>query len=257
MGFRQKSRRLHLGFWEYCGFALMTLTLGCTAAWWYSRPTADWATIPARVIGATLVENTDPISAARPSILVHYSYVVEGLFYSGSTALDPLARFRYRALPREVKALLDRKGYHNFNDLPPEVRDLLRQRGIHRMDAVPEPVLDTLRAQGFNSVQDFPDDVRQMVKSGDYERAAGAMEELMADRMEELARADSPTSIPSVAALTQGGVVQVRYDPNDPGNHYVVRLPVLEGAAGAALLIGSSLLFLGYCGLIYPSAKGR
>jgi hypothetical protein len=256
MGFRQKSRRLHLGFWEYCGFALMALTLCCAAAWWITRSTTHWVTIPARVIGATLVENTDPISAARPSILVHYSYVVEGRFFSGSTMLDPLASFRYRALPREVKALLSRKGYHNFNDLPPEVRELLKQRGIHRLDAVPEPVLDTLRAQGFNSVQDFPDDVRQMVKSGDYERAADAMEELMADRMTDLARDDSP-SIPSVAALTQGGVVQVRYDPENPANHYVVRLPVLEGAAGAALLIGSSLLFLGYCGLIYPSAKGR
>jgi hypothetical protein len=256
MGLRQKSRRLHLGFWEYSGFALMVLTICCVAAWWITRPTTHWVTIPARVIGATLVENTDPISAARPSIRIHYSYVVEGRFYSGSTTLDPLARFRYRALPREVKTLLSRKGYHNFSDLPPKVRELLKQRGIQRLDAVPEPVLDTLRAQGFNSVQDFPDDVRQMVKSGDYELAADAMEELMADRMEALARSDSP-SIPSVAALTQGGVVQVRYDPDNPGNHYVVRLPVLEGAAGAALLIGSIVLFLIYCGLIYPSAKGR
>ena len=235
----------------------MALTICCAIAWWVTRPTTNWVTIPARVIGATLVENTDPISASRPSILVHYSYVVEGQFFSGSTPLDPLARFRYRALPREVKALLSRKGYHNFNDLPPQVRELLRRRGIQRLDAVPEPVLDTSRAQGFNSVQDFPEDVRHMVKSGDYERAARAMEELMADRMTEHVRADSSRDIPSVVALTQGGVVQVRYDPENPASHYVVRLPVLEGAAGAALLIGSSLLFLGYCGLIYPSAKGR
>jgi hypothetical protein len=255
MGLRQKSRRFRLGFWEYCGFTLMVLTLFCAVAWWIARPTADWIMIPGRVIGASLVENTDPISAARPAIRIHYSYVVLGQIYTGSTILDAFARVRYRALPREVQILLSRKGYSNFNDLPPEVREILRQRGIHRLDAVPEPLLDTLRAQGFNSVQDFPTDVRDLVKAGEYDRAAHAMEQVMTGRMEEMARTGKSPDIPSVAALTEGGVVQIRYDPNEPENHYVVRLPVLEGAAGDVLLIVCSVLLIGYCGFIYPRAK--
>ena len=255
MGLRQKTRRLRLGFWECCGFLLMLFTLCSAVAWWIARPNANWVTIPGRVIGASLVENRDPVDASRPSIRLHYSYVVLGKMYTGSTILDALAKFRYRALPEEVKVLLERKGYNNFNNLPPEVREILRQRGLNRIDAVPEPLLDTLRAQGFNSVQDFPDDVRTLVKTGEYERGARAMEAIMAGRMEELAVSGKAPEIPSVAALTEGGVLQIRYDPEDPANHYVVRLPVLEGSAGVALLLTSNLLLIGYCGFVYPRAK--
>lgn len=257
MGLQQKSRRLRFGFWEYCGFALMALTFGCAVVWWIARPAADWVMVPGRVIGASLVENTDPVSASRPSIRIHYSYMVLGRIYTGSTVLDALVRMRYRALPREVQVLLARKGYSSFDDLPPEVREILRRRGIHRLDAVPEPLLDTLRAQGFNSVQDFPDDVRGLVRAGEYDRAANAMEAIMAGRMEDLARSATAPGIPSVAALTQGGVVQVRYDPENPASHYVVRLPVLEGVTGAGMLLLSSLLLIGYCGFVYPRAKGH
>lgn len=257
MGFRQKQRHLYIGFWECCAGALMALTLCSAIVWWVTRPTSAWAVVPGRVIGASLVENTDPISAARPTIRIHYRFVVLGQVYQGDTLLDPLARVRYRALPGEVQVLLSRKGYHSFNDLPPDIREILQQRGINRIDAVPAPLLDTLRAQGFNSVQDFPDDVRDMVRDGHYERAADAMDAVYAERMNDLAHQDSPPEVPSVAELTEGGVVYVRYDPEEPQNHYIVRLPVIEGAAGVVLLLISSVLLIGYCGFVYPKAKGH
>ncbi|MBL7647060.1 MAG: hypothetical protein JNK74_12815 [Candidatus Hydrogenedentes bacterium] len=257
MGLRQKQRHLHFGFWEYCAVALMALTLCSAVVWWVTRPTAAWAVVPGRVIGASLVENTDPISAARPAIRIHYRFVVQGRVFQGSTPLDPLARLRYRALPGEVQTLLSRKGYHSFNDLPPEVREILRQRGINRIDAVPAPLLDTLRAQGFNSVQDFPDDVREMVRAGQYEQAADAMDAAYAERMNDLAHRESPPEVPSVAELTEGGVVYVRYDPEDPQNHYIVRLPVVEGAGGIVLLLTASALLVAYCGFVYPRVKGH
>lgn len=257
MGLRQKQRRLRIGFWEICALVLMLLTLCSSLAWWIARPTAAWAVVPARVLGASLVENTDPISAARPTIRIHYSYVVLGRVYLGSTILDPLVRFRYSALPSEVQTLMAQKGYHSFNDLPPEARTILEQRGIHRIDAVPAPLLDTLRAQGFNSVHDFPGDVRDMVKTGEYDRATRTMEEVMEEGMIDLAHAEKAPDLPSIAALNQGGVVLVRYDPDDPENHYVVRLPILEGAAGSALLLASCALLVIYCGFVYPRVKGH
>ncbi len=257
MGFRQKQRHIHIGFWEYGALALMALTLCSAIVWWVTRPTSAWTIVPGRVIGASLVENTDPISAARPTIRIHYRYVVLGQVYQGDTLLDPLARVRYRALPGEVQVLLSRKGYHSFNDLPPEIKEILQQRGINRIDAVPAPLLDTLRAQGFNSVQDFPEDVRDMVRDGQYERAKDAMDAVYAERLDDLAHQESPPEVPSVAELTEGGVVYVRYDPEEPQNHYIVRLPVIEGAAGIVLLLISSTLLIGYCGFIYPRAKGH
>lgn len=233
----------------------MLATLAGAVAWWRAHPAADWARIPARVVGASLVENTDAISAARPAILIHYAYAVDGELYHGTTPLDLAARVRYRALPREVQTLLSRKGYGSFNDLPPEVREMLRRRGIDRIETVPEALLDTLRAQGFSSVKDFPEDVRQMIRDGEYARAAQTMDHLVAERMVPLA--ERGETIASVAALAGGGVIEVRYDPENPGSHYVVRLPVLPGASGAILFSSVFLVLITHLTLIYPRVKGR
>jgi hypothetical protein len=106
-------------------------------------------------------------------------------------------------------------------------------------------------------VQDFPEDVRDMVRDGQYERAKDAMDVVYAERLNDLAHQESPPEVPSVAELTEGGVVYVRYDPEDPQNHYIVRLPVIEGAAGIVLLLISSALLIGYCGFVYPRVKGH
>lgn len=233
----------------------MLATLMGAVAWWRAHPAADWSRIPARVVGASLVENTHAVSAARPAILIHYAYTVDRELYHGSTPLDLAARIRYRALPQEVKSLLAHRGYGSFNDLPPEVRDMLRRRGIDRIEMVPDAVLDTLRAQGFSSVKDFPNDVRQMIRDEEYARAAQTMDHLVAERMVPLA--ERGETIASVAALAGGGAIEVRYDPENPGDHYVVRLPVLPGSSGAILFASVFLVLITHLTLIYPRVKGR
>ena len=277
MGFRQKSRGIRFGHWEYLALILAGITVFAGLLWWHSRNTSQWAQVSAQVVGLSLTENNHRIKASRPQLRIHYEYLVQGRRYRGDTGLDAVTRTVYQAVPPEVRELLRSKGYMSFTDLPPELQAMLRRRGIERLDAVPESLMKTLRAQGFKSVRDFPEDMRQMARVGDYEGLREEVERLAKERPPPL-RPGAPSSGPppmraagatlilpdqdrfpraDVAPVEEGGLIRIRFNPADPSRHHVVRFPGLHGYTAPAVFSVMVLLTVLYCGFFYPWVKQR
>lgn len=269
MGFRQKSRGIRFGRWEYIALLLVGCTFASAAGWWRARNQSPWERATAQVIGLSLAENEHRIDASRPQLRIHYEFVVGGRRYGGKTPLDAFTRTIYRAVPPEAIALLRSKGYMSFRDLPPKVQEMLRQRGIERLDSVPEPLLETLRAQGVRSVRDFPDDFRAMAAQGDYEGLAREGAQALG---ESLAEPSAPSGAGGVspaqsgqgssahsgiATLSSGAVIQVLYDPGRPSRHKVLRFPRVSAMVYPVLMGAFSLLTILYCGVFYPWVKQR
>lgn len=254
MGLRQKSRRIRLGVWENIALLMALLTLLSAAGWWYARNTGHWERTTARVTGLYLVENNHPLSASRPRIHIKFEFMAAGRTFSGIAPLDTWTRLLYRPVPQEVLDLLKNKGYLSFADLPPEVQDMLRRKGIDRLDSVPAPLLDTLRAQGFSSVRDFPDDMRRMAREGDY-----AALEREADRILSGARRNPnpQKGARDATPVADGGLLHIRYNPADPDQCKIDRMPWLPDLTGPVPLFALAIGTLAYCALFYPWAKDR
>ena len=249
---------MRFGFWEYVALAFIILTIASALGWRYERAHAAWNSVTARVIGLSLVENDHRISAARPGIRVHYTYVVDGTIYRGDTHLDAVTRALNDVLPREVLDLLHTSGYMSFGDLPPAVQAVLRAHGVERLDAAPPTLRNALRVQGYKSVRDLPEDLRRMAQSAEYQKAA---RRLATDESTAHARADAGRQAQqgAVAPLKNGGTLQLYYDPRQPAIHNVVRVPSLRalGLPAHTLAIALAALTILYCGAIYPTVKQR
>lgn len=268
MGFRQKSLKLRWGPLECIAVLLVALTIATGTLWWRVEPRAQWQSAPARVTAVSLVENTHAIEASRPSMQVHFNYLVDGRTYQGQARFDRVTRLVYGKLPKEIRELLHAKGYLSFKDLPPSVQRLLRQKGVRNFSEVPAPILQALRAQGYNSVQDFPADVERLLREGHYDQAAAlagfsdvTLKALngAATGAPGLPRADMqnasvvPASRP--ATVPPGTTLKVRYDPTDPMRHEIVRMPFVGAFANVALFLGVAFLTLLYGGIVYPRLK--
>jgi len=252
MGFRQKSRGVRIGRWELLAFLLAGTTVLCAAVWWHARNTTVWKSAPAEIVGLSLEENTDAISASRPHPRIHYTYVIEGRIYHGSAALDTVIQVLYAPVPAEVLKFLHAHDYESFGDLPPALQTLLRQHGITDLHSAPEPVLKTLRAQGFKSVQDFPDDLRQLARAGDYATLAERAAQLLGTPATLETLGELPGE--DVAAV-EGGEIRILYDPYDPGRSQVLRIPGMQWFQGPLMFLLSALVTLLYCGVAYPRIK--
>ena len=279
MGFRQKSRGIRFGWLEYIAVLLVGLTVAAGMGWWYAAtPGATWITVPARVVAVSLVENTRAIEASRPSMQVHFEYLVGGRVYRGTTRFDPVTRILYGALPKEIRELLRTKGYLSFKDLPPNIQEILRKKGVNSFDQVPVRILDALRAQGYHSVQDFPEDVKRLLRSGEYEQAAEAAgfsaetlaalraaSEVREKRMKAGEAADNTRKDSNRASIHAsrparipgGTILRVRYDAADPAQYEVVRFPWLHAFLSIGTFLGLAAMTLLYCGVIYPRIKQR
>lgn len=268
MGFRQKSLRLRWGPLEYIAVVLVALTVATGILWWRVEPRAQWQSTPARVTAVSLVENTHAIEASRPSMRVHFNFMVDGRAYQGQARFDRVTRLVYGNLPKEIRELLHSKGYLSFKDLPPNVQRLLRQKGVRNFSEVPAPILQVLRAQGYNSVQDFPADVERHLREGHYDKAAelagfsdatlkalnGAAGRAPGGRSPSVQSASVvPASRP--APVPPGTILQVRYDPTDPLRHEIVRMPFLGAFANVALFLIVAFVTLLYGGIVYPRLK--
>ncbi len=282
MGFRQKSRGIRFGFLEYLALLLLGLTCLTGFGWWSLAPKSHWVTMPARVYAASLVENTRLIEASRPTMQIHFDYVVGGHTYRGVTRVDRVTRALVGALPKEVHTLLHEKGYLSFKDLPPELQAMLRRKGVATFDQVPGPVLDLLRAQGYKSIHDFPEDVERLLREGNYEQAA----DLAGFSDATLARLRAQSTTPGVGAspgagrsnpssssvaqasvgghtphttrpaqIPSGNMLHIRYDPEDPSRYEVVRMPFLASGLNMGVFLTIAILTLVYCGVVYPHFK--
>lgn len=279
MGLRQKSRGIRFGPYEYVAVAMALLTTVVGIGWWIALPRAGWLVTPARVAAVSMVENTHAIEASRPKLQLHFEYVVAGRVYGGQTRFDRITQVLYGKLPGEIRSLLRSKGYLSFKDLPPDLQRMLRHRGVSNFDHVPVSVLNALRAQGYNSVREFPDDVVAQLRAGNYEgaaRAAGFNDE----RIAALAKVSVPhnpgspsprqavdqTMNPAgggivsssggrAAPIAHGTTLRVRYNPLNPTEHEVIRLPYAGAVFNIGVFLALAFCTLSYSGVIYPKMK--
>lgn len=280
MGFRQKSRGIKVRRYEMVAIILAALTTATGIGWKTISPQSGWIVTRARVTGVSAEQRITEASRGAPAMFLEFEYIASGgAVYRGKTQLEQATEMLYGALPEHIKSQLRERGFLEFDDLPEEAQILLRERGVSSFDKIPVGFLAAMEAQGYDNVSDIPDDIRQMVRNGEYVAAAEAMgysgatvAALIAGSVESEGRvvrdydAVRPASVLSgttgfttaperPALLVPGKVLHVRYDPERPERHEIVRIPYLDTVTRYSVFLAFALITLIYCGVTYPRLK--